>query len=97
MNRAKEAAARRERMAAELSAAFDAMGDRYSCSASVTSNVALQALAYRLAVDALADGLPFGNSRSKHDPRHVAGLALSDADRLQSAKYRANNPGRGTI
>lgn len=88
-NIAKEAAARRATMAATISAAFDHAGLVHSCSASLTRNTDMMALAHQLASEAIGEGLAFGNSQSRRDPRHVAGLALSDADRMQYAAYLA--------
>jgi hypothetical protein len=88
-NIAKEAAARRASMAAHVSASFDRSGKPFTCDASLTYDDAMMTLANGLAYAAILDGLAFGNSNSRRDTRHVAGLVLSDAARLQSAQYLA--------
>lgn len=89
VNKAKLAAERRASMAAELAESFIASGETFSCDARLMRHDATYDLAVKLAREAIGEGLAFGNSQSKRDPRHVADLCLYDACRIISAKLRA--------
>jgi hypothetical protein len=69
-------------MAVAIVQAFDASGKPYTCSASMVYDSDMMTLARKLASEAIGEGLAFGSSQSRRDPRHVASLVLSDASRL---------------
>jgi hypothetical protein len=75
MNKAAKAA--RAEMVAKVRAAREALPEPVTCAAAYYDPAA--AFAVKLAREAIASGLRFGNSASAADPGHVAGLVLKDA------------------
>ena len=89
VNKAILASQRRASMAAALAAAFHESGKPYTCGASLVYDSEMMALARDMAAAAIGEGLAFGSSQSRRDPRHVASLCLSDASRDYWRDYGA--------